>query len=80
MQYATKQIWQTVDGRYVPTGHPDAAVLAASFGDEEPVDFKGFADDVETKPVSAVGEEPKAAPATEKRQSRRKSAAELAGE
>jgi hypothetical protein len=63
MQYATKHIWQTVDGRYVPTGHLDAAVLAAAPGDEEPVDFKGFADD----------EGPFEVP--EKRQVRRKAAA-----
>jgi hypothetical protein len=72
MQYSTKHIWRTLDGRYVPTGHIDAAVLVAAPGDEEPVDFKGFADDIETKPVTTVGDEPKSAPVAEKRQTRRK--------
>jgi hypothetical protein len=27
-------VWRTADGRYVPTGHPDAAVLAHAAGDD----------------------------------------------
>jgi hypothetical protein len=32
----TQHVWRTEDGRYVPNGHPDAAILAYATGDEVP--------------------------------------------
>ena len=31
-----EHIWRTADGRHVPHGHPDAAILAYPAGDEVP--------------------------------------------
>lgn len=42
MSAATERIYRTLDGRYVPHGHEDAAFLVAGVGGELPADFTGF--------------------------------------
>lgn len=32
--FVTEHVWRTNDGRYVPTGHPEAAFLAYAPGQE----------------------------------------------
>lgn len=41
---AEERIWRTDDGRHVPDGHPDAAVLAYTPGDDVP---KAVTDELE---------------------------------
>ena len=41
---AQERICRTVDGRYVPDGHEDAAFLVVGEGGPLPADFTGFGD------------------------------------
>lgn len=39
---ATERVYRTLDGRYVPHGHEDAAFLVVGVGGPMPADFPGF--------------------------------------
>ena len=56
---ATERVYRTLDGRYVPHGHEDAAFLVVGVGGPLPADFESFdptvaigADDDEPEPVA----------------------------
>lgn len=66
---ATERVYRTLDGRYVPHGHEDAAFLVVGVGGPLPADFESFdatvaivADDDE--PVAA-DDEPEPEPVAE---------------
>jgi hypothetical protein len=49
------RIWRTADGRHVADGHPDAAFLAYTDGDDVPKDVLA---EVDGKPVPKRGRKP----------------------
>lgn len=65
---ATERVYRTLDGRYVPHGHEDAAFLVAGVGGPLPDDCEGFdapvvavepeapADDVEPEAAAPADE------------------------
>ena len=68
---ATERVYRTLDGRYVPHGHEDAAFLVVGVGGPLPADFGSFAatvasvaDDDEPEPVAA-DDEPEPEPVAE---------------